>query len=40
MPVKPDNLHVRAVRHAIVASYEHWDRPITLDATLKRQLQR
>ncbi len=40
MPVKPDNLHVRAVRHAIVASYEHWDRPITLDATLKRQLKR
>ncbi len=40
MPVAPDNLHVRAVRHAIVASYEHWDRPITLDATLKRQLKR
>ncbi len=37
MPTKPDNLHYRAVRHAIVASYQHWDRPITLDATLKRQ---
>jgi hypothetical protein len=40
MPIKPDNLHYRAVRHAIVASYQHWDRPITLDATLKRQLKR
>jgi len=40
MPVKPTNLHVRAVRHAVVASFEHWDRPITLDATLKRQLGR
>ncbi|MGE8283432.1 MAG: hypothetical protein ACN6PX_06130, partial [Stenotrophomonas lactitubi] len=40
MPAKPQNLHYRAVRHAIVASYEHWDRPITLDATLKRQLGR
>jgi hypothetical protein len=40
MPAKPDNLHYRAVRHAIVASYQHWDRPITLDATLKRQLKR
>jgi len=40
MPKAPDNLHYRAVRHAIVASYEHWDRPITLDATLKRQLNR
>ena len=38
MPTRPDNLHYRAVRHAIVASYQHWDRPITLDATLKRQL--
>jgi len=28
------------VRHAIVASYQHWDRPITLDATLRRQLKR
>ncbi|KRG63361.1 hypothetical protein ABB26_12765 [Stenotrophomonas humi] len=34
----PDNLHWRALRHAIVASYDHWDRPITLDALLKRQL--
>nr|WP_313510068.1 hypothetical protein [Stenotrophomonas geniculata] len=40
MPSKPDNLHYRAVRHAIVASYQHWDRPITLDATLRRQLKR
>ncbi|EMR0462534.1 hypothetical protein [Stenotrophomonas maltophilia] len=40
MPTRPDNLHYRAVRHAIVASYQHWDRPITLDATLKRQLKR
>ncbi|WP_423164248.1 hypothetical protein [Stenotrophomonas maltophilia] len=40
MPAKPDNLHYRAVRHAIVASYQHWDRPITLDATLRRQLKR
>lgn len=37
MPTRPDNLHYRAVRHAIVASYQHWDRPITLDATLKRR---
>ncbi|MCD9088436.1 hypothetical protein [Stenotrophomonas sp. SY1] len=34
----PDNLHWRALRHAIVASYDHWDRPITLDALLQRQL--
>lgn len=34
----PDNLHWRALRHAIVASFDHWDRPITLDALLKRQL--
>lgn len=38
LPVPPDNLHKRALRHAIVASYRHWDRPITLDATLRRQL--
>jgi hypothetical protein len=38
MPVTPSNLHWRALRHAIVASHDHWDRPITLDATLKRQL--
>lgn len=38
LPVEPDNLHWRAVRHAVVASYRHWDRPITLDATLRRQL--
>lgn len=34
----PDNLQWRAFRHAIVASYDHWDRPITLDALLQRQL--
>lgn len=38
LPVEPANLHWRAVRHAIVDSYRHWDRPITLDATLRRQL--
>ena len=38
LPVQPDNRHWRAVRHAVVASYRHWDRPITLDATLRRQL--
>ncbi|WMJ67612.1 hypothetical protein [Stenotrophomonas sp. 24(2023)] len=38
LPVKPQNLHLRAVRHAVVASFGHWDRPISLDATLKRQL--
>lgn len=40
LPVAPQNAHWRALRHAIVASYTHWDRPITLDATLKRQLQK
>ncbi|MGH8055095.1 MAG: hypothetical protein ACREP4_14375 [Stenotrophomonas sp.] len=34
----PENLQWRALRHAIVASYDHWDRPITLDTLLKRQL--
>jgi len=38
LPVAPGNLHMRAVRHAMVASFQHWDRPITLDATLRRQL--
>lgn len=38
LPLKPENRHWRSVRHAIVASYRHWDRPITLDATLRRQL--
>ncbi len=38
LPVQPDNLHYRALRHAIVASYDRWDRPIVLDATLQRQL--
>lgn len=34
----PDNLAYRQVRHAIVASYDRWDRPITLDARLREQL--
>ncbi len=34
----PENLDWRALRHAIVASHDHWDRPITLDALLQRQL--
>ncbi len=34
----PDNLQWRALRHAIVASYDHWDRPIRLDPLLQRQL--
>jgi len=38
LPTAPTNLHWRALRYAIVASHDHWDRPITLDATLKRQL--
>ena len=38
LPVAPDNLHWRTVRHALVASYDHWDRPIRLDPLLQRQL--
>jgi hypothetical protein len=38
LQVAPQNLHWRALRHAIVASHDHWDRPVTLDATLQRQL--
>jgi hypothetical protein len=38
LPITPDNLHYRALRHAIVSSYDHWERPIVLDATLRRQL--
>ncbi len=38
LPVAPHNLHWRAMRHAIVASFDHWDRPIELDAVLRRQL--
>ncbi|WP_239692145.1 hypothetical protein [Xanthomonas floridensis] len=38
LPVTPDNAHMRALRHAIVASYDRWERPITLDALLRRQL--
>lgn len=38
LPVAPHNLHWRAVRHALVASYDHWDRPVRLDALLQRQL--
>jgi hypothetical protein len=33
-----DNLQWRALRHAIVGSYDHWDRPIRLDPLLQRQL--
>jgi len=33
-----DNAGYRAVRHAIVASYDRWDRPIVLDARLQQQL--
>lgn len=38
LSVTPENLHWRALRHAIVASHDHWDRPVKLDATLQRQL--
>ncbi|WP_045728910.1 hypothetical protein [Xanthomonas sp. GPE 39] len=34
----PGSLAYRALRHAIVASDDHWDRPIVLDALLRRQL--
>ncbi|MNW11492.1 hypothetical protein D3C71_2089630 [compost metagenome] len=35
---EPDNLTYRQVRHLIVASYDRWDRKITLDARLREQL--
>lgn len=38
LDAEPGSLTYRALRHAIVASYDHWDRPITLDALLRRQL--
>ncbi|SOT98124.1 Hypothetical Protein CFBP6762_01767 [Xanthomonas arboricola pv. fragariae] len=38
LSVTPDTVHMRALRHAIVASYDRWERPITLDALLRRQL--
>lgn len=38
LQIEPGSLHYRALRHAIVASYDHWDRPIALDALLRRQL--
>jgi len=38
LPVKPENLHYRALRHALVASFDHWERPIMLDARLQQQL--
>ncbi|WP_115555195.1 MULTISPECIES: hypothetical protein [Xanthomonas] len=38
LSVAPDTAHLRALRHAIVASYDRWERPITLDALLRRQL--
>ena len=39
LDAEPENTQLRALRHAIVASYERWDRPITLDAVLRAQLQ-
>lgn len=38
LPVRPEVPHWRALRHRLVASYDHWDRPIQLDALLRRQL--
>ncbi|PPU38254.1 hypothetical protein [Xanthomonas arboricola] len=38
LSVAPETVHMRALRHAIVASYDRWERPITLDALLRRQL--
>lgn len=38
LSASPDSVHMRALRHAIVASYDRWERPITLDALLRRQL--
>ncbi|WP_127158742.1 hypothetical protein [Xanthomonas arboricola] len=38
LSVTPETVHIRALRHAIVASYDRWERPITLDALLRRQL--
>ncbi|GAE58084.1 hypothetical protein XPR_4719 [Xanthomonas arboricola pv. pruni MAFF 301420] len=39
LSVTPETVHMRALRHAIVASYDRWERPITLDALLHRQLR-
>lgn len=38
LPTPPANIDYRQVRHAIVASYDRWDRPIELDARLRQQL--
>lgn len=38
LQIEPGSLTYRTLRHAIVASYDHWDRPIVLDALLRRQL--
>ncbi|PPT18191.1 hypothetical protein [Xanthomonas arboricola] len=38
LSVTPETVHMRALRHAIVASYDRWERPITLDTLLRRQL--
>lgn len=38
LQVEPGSLTYRTLRHAIVASFDHWDRPIVLDALLRRQL--
>jgi hypothetical protein len=37
-PDAAPNLAYRQVRHAIVASYDRWDRPIELDGRLREQL--
>ena len=38
LPSPPQRLQWRAVRHGLVDSYRRWDRPITPDAVLRRQL--
>lgn len=38
LPGEAANANYRQVRHAIVASYDRWDRPIELDARLRGQL--
>lgn len=38
LEVRAGSLQYRKLRHAIVASYDRWARPIELDALLKRQL--
>lgn len=38
LPQAPEVKQWRAFRHTLVASYDHWDRPIQLDALLRQQL--